>query len=126
MQAKYLPKQNNRKVRPSLFRSSAAVCLSMRFNARSIPKTSLPDGSLGCVSSSHHSLSHWQVQTYNSALRQMCEDIGLPFFDTFAATSRAPSFDGLHYGMDVNLLKAQLLVNFLATGRAPQMSSVVE
>jgi hypothetical protein len=44
----------------------------------------------------------------------MCWSIGLPFFDTFAATSHASSFDGLHYGMDVNLLKAQLLVSFLA------------
>ena len=54
-----------------------------------------------------------QVQAYNNALRQMCGAIGLPFFDTFSATFRAASFDGLHYGMDANLLKAQLLVNFL-------------
>ena len=33
-----------------------------------------------------------------------------------AATAGAASFDGLHYGMDVNLLKAQLIMNFLSLG----------
>ena len=50
-------------------------------------------------------------------MRRMCGKHGLPFFDTVPITAGAASFDGLHYGMDVNLLKAQLLLNFLEASR---------
>ena len=50
-------------------------------------------------------------------MRRMCGEQGLPFFDTVPVTATAKSFDGLHYGMDVNLLKAQLLLNYLEASR---------
>ena len=37
----------------------------------------------------------------------------LPYFDTFAITANATSFDGMHYGLGVNMLKAQLLLNYI-------------
>ena len=46
-----------------------------------------------------------QVQVYNRLLQEMCSAEGLPFFDTVPITQNATSFDGLHYGMDVNVLK---------------------
>ena len=58
-----------------------------------------------------------QVNAYNIAMRRMCGEQGLPFFDTVPVTASARSFDGLHYGMDVTLLKAQLLLNYLEASR---------
>ena len=67
-----------------------------------------------------------QVTAYNCAMRRMCGKHGLPFFDTVPVTAGAASFDGLHYGMDVNLLKAQLLLNFLETSDRAVQGSLVD
>ena len=51
---------------------------------------------------------------YNHAMHLLCNKHGVPFFDTYAITQNLTSFDGIHYGMLPNLLKAQLLLNFLS------------
>ena len=43
----------------------------------------------------------------------MCTKMRLPYFDTFAIKAGATSFDGMHYGLGVNMLKAQLLLNYI-------------
>ena len=54
-----------------------------------------------------------QIMSYNKELHQMCTKLHLPYFDTFGITARATSFDGMHYGMGINMLKAQLLLNYI-------------
>ena len=61
--------------------------------------------------------SAMQVLAYNRQLREMCSAEGLPFFDTVPITRDAVSFDGLHYGLDINVLKAELLLNHMASHR---------
>ncbi|GAX84043.1 hypothetical protein CEUSTIGMA_g11467.t1 [Chlamydomonas eustigma] len=58
--------------------------------------------------------NNWKVQQYNSDLARLCSSIGIPFFDPFALSLNASSFDGIHYGLQVNVLRAQLLLNFIA------------
>lgn len=57
---------------------------------------------------------HSQVTEYNSLMRRLCQAHGIPFFDTFAVTYNQTSFDGSHYELRVNVLKAQLLLNVIA------------
>ena len=54
-----------------------------------------------------------QIMSYNKELHQLCTKLHLPYFDTFAITAGATSFDGMHYGLGVNMLKAQLLLNYI-------------
>ena len=54
-----------------------------------------------------------QIMSYNKELHQMCTKLHLPYFDTFGITARATSFDGMHYGLGINMLKAQLLLNYI-------------
>jgi hypothetical protein len=51
---------------------------------------------------------------YNTLLKRLCRELGLPFFDSFALSKRAKSWDGMHYGLVVNLLKAQFVMNYIA------------
>ncbi len=54
------------------------------------------------------------MRTFNRQLQLKCASHGLPYFDTFGITANATSFDGIHYGLDVNVLKAQLLLNYIS------------
>ena len=54
------------------------------------------------------------VQAHNKAVATFCERVSIPVFDTFALTEMASSYDGQHYGMSVNVLKSQLLLNYLS------------
>jgi hypothetical protein len=60
-----------------------------------------------------HMLMLMQVGSFNKALAKKCAAYGLPFFDAYPMTANATSFDGIHYGIQVNVLKAQVLLNFI-------------
>ena len=55
-----------------------------------------------------------QALRYNSQYHKLCSGLGIPFFDTFGLTANASSFDGIHYTLGVNLLKAELLLNLVS------------
>ena len=54
-----------------------------------------------------------KVAQFNDKMRQYLEPRGVKVFDTFDLTRGIHSYDGTHYGVGVNMLKAQLLMNFL-------------
>lgn len=54
-----------------------------------------------------------KISRFNRAMREFLEPIGVPVFDTFNLTLGVHSYDGTHYGFGVNMMKAQLLMNFL-------------
>ncbi len=54
-----------------------------------------------------------QVHDYNHLMNKLCREAGLHTFDTYALTQNATSMDGLHYRQSINVLKAQLLLNYV-------------
>ena len=54
-----------------------------------------------------------KISRFNSDMREFLEPIGVPVFDTFNLTLGVHSYDGTHYGFGVNMMKAQLFMNFL-------------
>ncbi len=54
-----------------------------------------------------------KIQVFNRYMQQYCEMNGFMVIDTFNLTSGIHSFDGTHYGYEINRLKAQLLLNGL-------------
>ena len=61
----------------------------------------------------HHSQNNEKVSLFNTKISAFLEPIGVPIFDTFNLTLGVHSYDGTHYGFGVNMMKAQLLMNFL-------------
>ena len=59
------------------------------------------------------SQNHEAVRHFNMAMREYLEPIGVPIFDTFNLTLGVHSYDGTHFGFGVNMVKAQLFLNFL-------------
>jgi hypothetical protein len=53
------------------------------------------------------------ILTFNRALRAFADSLGLSYLDTYDLTRGLYTSDGVHYGAEANLLKAQLLLNFL-------------
>ena len=53
------------------------------------------------------------IVPFNRALQQYAEARGLGYLDTYNLTKGSFSSDGVHYGAEANLLKAQLLLNYL-------------
>lgn len=60
-------------------------------------------------------MNNRRVSQYNTLMARLCRQSlpSIPFFDTFSITSQSDSFDGVHYGFKVNLLKAQLLLSVI-------------
>ena len=54
-----------------------------------------------------------KISRFNSDMRELLEPVGIPVFDTFNLTLGVHSYDGTHYGFGVNMMKAQLFMNFL-------------
>ena len=70
-------------------------------------------GSLKPTEFVHTSSEHFEkVWRFNMAIREYLEPIGVPIFDTFNLTRGVQSYDGLHYGFGVNMVKAQLFYIF--------------
>ena len=53
------------------------------------------------------------IVPFNYALRQYAEARGIGYLDTYNLTKGLFTSDGMHYGAEANLLKAQLLLNYL-------------
>ena len=53
------------------------------------------------------------ISRFNKDMRAFLEPVGVPVFDTFYLTLGVHSYDGTHYGIGVNMIKAQLFLNFL-------------
>ena len=63
-------------------------------------------------------MNNRRVSQYNTLMARLCRQSSpsIPFFDTFSITAQSDSFDGVHYGFKVNLLKAQLLLSMIKEG----------
>ena len=61
-----------------------------------------------------HEQSAREVLAYNAALAAFCEANRLPLFDTYAMTQNASTVDGVHHTLAVNLIKVQVLLEWLA------------
>ena len=54
-----------------------------------------------------------RIACFNRDMETYLTDFGIPVFDTFSLTSGVRSIDGTHFGKGVNMMKAQLLLNFI-------------
>ena len=54
-----------------------------------------------------------KIQVFNSMVQKFCEMNNLLVIDTFNFTTGVYSFDGTHYGFEINRLKTQILLNGL-------------
>jgi hypothetical protein len=55
------------------------------------------------------------ITPFNVGVAEAAARAGLEVFDTFNITAGAYSYDGTHFGMTVNVLRAHLLLNIIAT-----------
>lgn len=53
------------------------------------------------------------VIIYNAGLRSLCERHGFPVLDFFHVTKNTTTWDGIHFGLAPNVLKAQILLNWM-------------
>ncbi|GFN86383.1 hypothetical protein PoB_001288900 [Plakobranchus ocellatus] len=56
------------------------------------------------------------VSNFNHEVQTLLRDWKIPYLDTFSFSSGAVSFDGTHYGWGVNMLKANMLINYIREG----------
>ena len=54
-----------------------------------------------------------RIERFNEDMEKYLTDYGIPVFDTFSLTRGVRSIDGTHFGVGVNIMKAQLLLNFI-------------
>ena len=54
-----------------------------------------------------------EISRFNRNMRAILDQIGVAVFDTFNLTIGVHSYDGTHYGFGVNMMKAQLFINFI-------------
>lgn len=54
-----------------------------------------------------------KITRFNKDMEEFLKPLGIPVFDTFNLTLGVHSYDGTHYGFGVNMMKAQLFMNFL-------------
>ena len=50
---------------------------------------------------------------FNRRMKEYLQPRGVDVFDVFNLTLGLHSYDGTHYGAGVNMMKAQLLLNYL-------------
>ena len=53
------------------------------------------------------------IKIFNKALKKYCDNNNIMMMDTFNFTKGIHSFDGTHYGYEINRLKTQILLNSL-------------
>eukprot|EP00794_Sanderia_malayensis_P017695 gene17695-19463_t len=54
-----------------------------------------------------------KIKLFNAAMKEFCSRNDIHIMDTFNLTTGIHSFDGTHYGFEINRLKVQLLLNGL-------------
>ncbi|XP_046374714.2 uncharacterized protein LOC124147909 [Haliotis rufescens] len=57
--------------------------------------------------------NYQSVLKYNSVINDYLTSLTVPVFDTFNLTDGVMSFDGAHYGLGVNKVKVQILLNYI-------------
>lgn len=63
------------------------------------------------------------ILSFNRQLREFCNRNNIVVFDTFNMTADVHSFDGTHYGSELNLLKVDLLINSLMSMLTPEIDT---
>ena len=53
------------------------------------------------------------IKRYNQQIARFCYRNNITLFDTYNMTRQTYSYDGTHYGLGVNMVKAQVLLNFI-------------
>lgn len=54
-----------------------------------------------------------RIASFNLDMEKYLSAFGIPVFDTFNLTRGVRSIDGTHFGMGINMMKAQLFLNFI-------------
>lgn len=54
-----------------------------------------------------------RIARFNLDMEKYLSAFGIPVFDTFNLTRGVRSIDGTHFGMGINMMKAQLFMNFI-------------
>ncbi|XP_046557016.1 uncharacterized protein LOC124266241 [Haliotis rubra] len=57
--------------------------------------------------------NYQSVLKYNTIINNYLTSWGIPVFDTFNLTEGVMSFDGAHYGLGINKMKVQILLNYI-------------
>ncbi|XP_067677685.1 uncharacterized protein [Haliotis asinina] len=57
--------------------------------------------------------SYSRVVRYNAFINSHLRAAGIPILDTFNMTDGIMSYDGVHYGFEINMIKSQIAFNYL-------------
>jgi hypothetical protein len=63
------------------------------------------------------------VRAFTRRMADFCREHGCTLVDPYEVSRGAHSFDGTHYGMEFNVLLAQLLLNFFAHQQAARLEN---
>ncbi|KAK6188517.1 hypothetical protein SNE40_004677 [Patella caerulea] len=66
--------------------------------------------------------SYGSVIEFNDNIRTYLSKWNIPIFDSFNLTDGVNSFDGAHYGLGVNLIKAKILIEYIRELRSREKS----
>ena len=61
----------------------------------------------------HRDQGNPAILSFNNSLAKYCEQHNITVFDSFNMTAGVHSFDGTHFGVGVNTMKVQILLNYL-------------
>lgn len=61
----------------------------------------------------HRDQGNPAILSFNENLAKYCNEHNITVFDTFSMTKGVHSFDGTHFGVGVNMMKVQILLNYL-------------
>ena len=59
-----------------------------------------------------------QVRSFTQRLEGFCHTRGITLVDPYEVSRGTHSYDGTHYGMELNVLLAHILLNFLSARRS--------
>ncbi|XP_068688714.1 uncharacterized protein [Montipora foliosa] len=61
----------------------------------------------------HRDQGNLAISSFNENIAKYCNEHNIAVFDTFNMTTGVHSFDGTHFGVGVNIMKVQILLNYL-------------
>ena len=68
----------------------------------------------------HRDQGNSAITSFNENLAKYCQENKIAVFDSFNMTTGVNSFDGTHFGIGVNMMKVQILLNYLEEKYSPQ------
>ncbi|KAK2561601.1 hypothetical protein P5673_015587 [Acropora cervicornis] len=68
----------------------------------------------------HRDQGNSAITSFNENLAKYCQENNIAVFDSFNMTTGVHSFDGTHFGIGVNMMKVQILLNYLEEKYSPQ------